>query len=567
MNQMKITRICATLTVIGFILTIGIGINSEVATASDGGSWTTKASMPTARMGAAAAVVDGKIYIIGGFKSGSGLLSSNEVYNPSTNSWEIKAPMPTPRAGLGVVAVNEKIYAIGGGREIIYDKDSALPYQNPSGIVEVYDTITDTWTSSYTPMPTPRFDFSLTVVDDKIYAIGYWDECEVYNPITDSWSEDPPMPTARIRCGAAVVNKKIYVIGGEESISGEGITNCECYDPFTKSWDILEFMPTRRCFLGVCSIDEKIYAIGGGDFDYRYGRWTGDHNQCEQYNPIKNSWASMTDMPSPRRGCVATSVDNKIYVIGGYYDGIFLTKNEEFTPPSAEINEMPSVSVTSPLENANLSGFTDILGTVSDNDGTVQSVQIRIDAGLWVTATGTTSWSYSWDTTTVNNGEHTVYARSFNGEDYSDLASVNVTVYNPTSGNQRPTLEISFPNEGDTINGSITVSGTASDVDGIVQRVEIKINSETWITAIGTTSWSYTWDTTVVNDGDHTIYARSYDGEDYSEVESLDIAVDNQEENKIPDGVDGIPGFELILVIIAIALVIFWKKQRKKQDE
>ena len=88
-----------------------------------------------------------------------------------------------------------------------------------------------------------------------------------------------------------------------------------------------------------------------------------------------------------------------------------------------------------------------------------------------------------------------------------------------------------------------------------------------WIIASGTTSWSYTWDTTGVNDGDHTIYARSYDGEDYSDVESLDITVENQDENKIPDRVDGIPGFELIIVIIAIALVLFWKKHRKKQDE
>ena len=60
-------------------------------------SWIAKAPMPTPRGGLGVAVVDGKIYAIGGDASGK-LVGTNEEYNPVTDTWTTKAPMPTPRA-------------------------------------------------------------------------------------------------------------------------------------------------------------------------------------------------------------------------------------------------------------------------------------------------------------------------------------------------------------------------------------------------------------------------------------------------------------------------------------
>jgi len=59
-----------------------------------------------------AAAVNGKIYAIGGL--GGSYLSTNEEYDPSTDSWTTKASMPTARFYLAAAAVNGKIYAIGG---------------------------------------------------------------------------------------------------------------------------------------------------------------------------------------------------------------------------------------------------------------------------------------------------------------------------------------------------------------------------------------------------------------------------------------------------------------------
>ena len=70
--------------------------------------------MPTARQSPAAAVINGKLYVVGGRNSAGAYVSTVEVYDPATNAWSSKTSMPTPRTGLGVIAVNGLLYAVGG---------------------------------------------------------------------------------------------------------------------------------------------------------------------------------------------------------------------------------------------------------------------------------------------------------------------------------------------------------------------------------------------------------------------------------------------------------------------
>jgi len=102
-----------------------------------------------------------------------------------------------------------------------------------------------------------------------------------------------------------------------------------------------------------------------------------------------------------------------------------------------------------------------------------------------------------------------------------------------------PTVEITYPDEGQTVSGTITIIGNSDDTDGIVEFVEVKIDNENWDKASGTTSWTYQWDTTQYSDGAHKIYARSYDGEDYSDEYIVNVNVYN--------GIDNIPPYVEII--------------------
>ncbi|RLF63433.1 MAG: hypothetical protein DRN31_02425, partial [Thermoplasmata archaeon] len=209
----------------------------------------------------------------------------------------------------------------------------------------------------------------------------------------------------------------------------------------------------------------------------------------------------------------------------------------------------PTVSITSPANGTTASGTISIAGTASDTDGTVQSVQFKIDSGAWIEATGTTSWNYSWNTTAVANGSHTIYARAYDGTDYSSIDSVTVNVNN-IPPNHKPTVEIIFPNDGTEVKKTFTIHGIASDADGngTIQKVEIKIGDGDWKVVNGTTSWSYTWDSTSVDNGNYTIQARAHDGQEYSLIDSIAVNVKNVEGDNA--------GNTLIYIVIVIVLII-----------
>ena len=75
-----------------------------------------------------------------------------------TLTWTQMADMPTPRASLGSAVVDGKIYAIGGS-----DKDFSTTVM---AVVERYDPATDTWTTVES-MPTARLHLTCSVVNGK----------------------------------------------------------------------------------------------------------------------------------------------------------------------------------------------------------------------------------------------------------------------------------------------------------------------------------------------------------------------------------------------------------------
>jgi hypothetical protein len=114
--------------------------------------------------------------------------------------------------------------------------------------------------------------------------------------------------------------------------------------------------------------------------------------------------------------------------------------------------------------------------------------------------------------------------------------------FDTSVGNQPPTIQITYPNQGQTVSGTITISGTADDSDGTVSYVQVKIDTGDWQIVSGTTPWIHDWDTKTVPNGQHAISARSFDGQDYSQIDSVDVIVNNAE-NQPPNApiIDGPP--------------------------
>ena len=78
------------------------------------GRWTTDAAMPTPRGQAVAGVIDGILYVAGGYVPFTGAVATLEAYDPVANTWTVKAPMPAARYGAVAGVVNGILYVAGG---------------------------------------------------------------------------------------------------------------------------------------------------------------------------------------------------------------------------------------------------------------------------------------------------------------------------------------------------------------------------------------------------------------------------------------------------------------------
>ena len=135
------------------------------------GRWATLPPAPTARNSAASAVIDGRIYVIGGRRFSLGPdgtpiqrnLATVEVFDPGTNRWETKAPMPGARGGLAAAAHDGHIYAFGGERQgpepAVYDD------------VWRYDPRRDRWAPAGR-LPTPRHGLGAATIGNTVYTFG-----------------------------------------------------------------------------------------------------------------------------------------------------------------------------------------------------------------------------------------------------------------------------------------------------------------------------------------------------------------------------------------------------------
>ncbi len=285
---------------------------------AQGGTWTTKAPMPTARGHVASGVINNILYVVGG--AVPGIVGTNEAYDQSTNTWQSKASMPTARAlqGTNGAVVNGLLYVIGG---------------NASGSCtsanEAYDPATNSW-ASLAPMPTARCHLAVAALNGLIYAmggtvgLGAFSTVEVYNPATDSWSTAAPMPTARWILAAVALNNHLYALGGYANTS---LATNESYDPSTNSWSTKAPMPTPLSDFRADVAGGLIYAIGGFNAN-------GLVSPNYVYDPSLDSWSANVPPPTPRC-CMGLGVVGGVFYLAGGFGSSSpspLSINEAFTP-------------------------------------------------------------------------------------------------------------------------------------------------------------------------------------------------------------------------------------------
>jgi hypothetical protein len=234
---------------------------------------------------------------------------------------------------------------------------------------------------------------------------------------------------------------------------------------------------------------------------------------------------------------------------------VTVTTNMTITAHFIQQNQPPTVAIHSVSSNVTWEGIIHVEGTATDSDGSISAVGVRVDSGPWQPASGTISWHAVLNLSMLSPGNYTLYARSYDGTHYSTLASYPLTI-GADDDNKLPPVAITAPVNGTTVSGTVNITGTGHDSDANLLVVQIKIDSAEWINVSGTHAWHYLWNTTSIADGSHTIKARSYNGQTYSDSISVEVTVADQ-------GDEATPGFTLFLIGAAVAITLMLSRKHR----
>lgn len=195
--------------------------------------WSSGPSLPQARAEGVVATVGGKIYFVGGriptsldAKHISEHADTNraEALDVGTGRWSRIADAPSARNSAAGAVIDKKIYVV-GGRQMVAQADGRSRPVNVATL-EVYDPASDRW-ETRAPMPLAQGGLAAAAHDGKLYVFGgeqfvpqakVFAESWVYDPALDRWSALPAMPTPRHGHGAAVVGNRIFLMGGGEKV-------------------------------------------------------------------------------------------------------------------------------------------------------------------------------------------------------------------------------------------------------------------------------------------------------------------------------------------------------------
>lgn len=155
-------------------------------------------------------------------------------------------------------------------------------------------------------------------------------------------------------------------------------------------------------------------------------------------------------------------------------------------------------------------------------------------------------------------GDHTVMLNIT--DDAGDTSTIKKTI--TIEPGQLEILNPFFKKEDrfeDPVKGTVVLKGKANAINNNdkIEKVEISIESYNgpWSAATGTQFWSYELDTTKISNGYRSIFFRSTDGTNFSDIYELRFLVQNS---------DSVPGFESVICSIAIGLYIIYHRKNKK---
>ncbi|MFG0287617.1 MAG: Kelch repeat-containing protein [Rhodopirellula sp. JB044] len=274
---------------------------------------------PHKRHEAAFIECEGRFYLLGGRR-----IQPVDIFDPETKAWTHGAEPPIEIHHFQPVVIGHQIWLAGAmtGR---YPRERAVDR------IMIYDTRTDEWSWGHTiPEERRRGGAGAVIHNGGLYLVcgirnGHWNGwvswLDRLDLATGQWEQLPDAPHVRDHFQSAVVGNKLYAAGGRKTsgVSKEvfslTIPEVDVYDIDQREWSTLpeeSNLPTPRAGCFAISLDGRLLIAGGESS----GQKTA-HNEIESLDPETNQWKTMSTFSTGRHGTGVIYYEGSLYTAAG----------------------------------------------------------------------------------------------------------------------------------------------------------------------------------------------------------------------------------------------------------
>ena len=209
----------------------------------------------------------GSVLVVGG-SGNTGLLTSAELYNPTTGQWTATGDLTVARTGHTATLLPNGSVLVAGGSGIAGLLTSAELYNPTTGQWTVTGDLTLARTGhTATMLPTPLPNGTVLVAGGH-GSSGLLMSAELYNPTTGQWTATGDLTLARTGHTATLLptplpNGTAWVAGGHGSTGP--LTSAELYNPTTGQWTATGDLTAVRASHHTATLlsDGTVLVVGG----------------------------------------------------------------------------------------------------------------------------------------------------------------------------------------------------------------------------------------------------------------------------------------------------------------
>ncbi|WP_031428998.1 malectin domain-containing carbohydrate-binding protein [Flavimarina sp. Hel_I_48] len=282
--------------------------------------WKNKAPSPSKKIEPQCVQVGDQLVLIAGFTKGYTILNDTEIYTPATNSWSTGRPIPVAVTHGATALINGELWIVGG-----FIDDNPGEGTNK---VQIYNVATDTWREGPS-LPKKRAGGGAVFYNGLLhYYGGFYPDRQtdsgdhfVLNVAAaeKNWKSAPSMPNPRGHFSAALVNGMLYAIGGQHGHDREIVDQkaVHAYNPNTKTWSEKQALPYARSHFepGTIVYDDQIIIVGGRRGKHYF------YNRITAYDPETNTWREIGTLPAEIVGPSSKIFDDQLVITNGGLNG------------------------------------------------------------------------------------------------------------------------------------------------------------------------------------------------------------------------------------------------------